>query len=110
MKRTAQYEHNCFIWGHACLQNGLYNFDPLWGMDTLSTVTTLLKFFNHLSEKVSTLKGQNLLPLGANSFLLEYIHFAEEFSAQKQNESLRSCLYKPCKTATCPVTALTYSK
>ena len=28
-----------------------------------------------VSEKGSTLKGKNLLPLGANSFLLQYTHF-----------------------------------
>ena len=31
-----------------------------------------------LSEKVSTIKGKNLLPRGANSFLLEYTPFQKK--------------------------------
>ena len=46
--------------------------------DTVSGETTLLKVFWLPSEKGSTLKGKNLLPVfGANSFLLEYIPFSE---------------------------------
>ena len=40
------------------------------------------------SEKRSTLKGKNLLPLGANSYLLEKDFFSEAAcSAGKQTES-----------------------
>ena len=39
-------------------------------IDTLSRETTLLKHFLPF-EKGSTLKGKNLLPVGANYFLLE---------------------------------------
>ena len=38
------------------------------------------------SEKVSTLKGKNWLPLGAISFLLEYIPFQEGPSVQKSKK------------------------
>ena len=41
------------------------------GMDTLSGEATLGKLFCLPSEKGSILKGNNLLPLGANSFLIE---------------------------------------
>ena len=47
------------------------------------------------SEKESTLKGKNLLPLGANSFLLELTHFQKELGIQyKQTEIYKRCL--PC--------------
>ena len=39
-------------------------------MDTLSGETTIRIDFSP-TEKGSTLKGKNLLPVGANSFLLE---------------------------------------
>ena len=41
------------------------------GTDTLSGEATLSKLFCLSSEKWSILKEKNLLPLGANSFLLE---------------------------------------
>ena len=43
----------------------------LWGKDTLSGETILTKYICNTSEKESNLKGKNLLPMGANSFLLE---------------------------------------
>ena len=39
--------------------------------DTLSRETTISKLFLLLSEKVSSLKGKNLLPFSTYSFLLE---------------------------------------
>ena len=42
----------------------------LRGMDIQGEVA-LSKLFSLPSEKASTQKGKNLLPLGANSFLLE---------------------------------------
>ena len=47
----------------------------LSGMDTLSGEATLSKLFCLPSGKGSSLKGKNLLPGGANSFLLEYTPF-----------------------------------
>ena len=47
------------------------NFCPLRGMDTLSGEKTLSDLFYLPSEKGSTLKGKNFLPLGENSFFLE---------------------------------------
>ena len=41
------------------------------GMDTLSGEVIPSKLFCFPCEKGSTLKGKNLLPPGANSFLLE---------------------------------------
>ena len=41
------------------------------GIDTLSEEVTLSKLFFFPSGKGSTLKGKNLLPAGANSFLSE---------------------------------------
>ena len=39
------------------------------GIDTISKEVTVSKLFCLSCEKESTLKGKNLLPLGANSFL-----------------------------------------
>ena len=44
-------------------------------MDTLSREKTLSALFCLPPEKGSNLKGKNLLPLGANSFLLKLIPF-----------------------------------
>ena len=44
---------------------------------TFSREATLSKLFCLLFEKGSTLKGKNLLPMGANSFLLEWTSFSE---------------------------------
>ena len=52
------------------------------GMDTLSGKATQLDLSAIPSEKVSTLKGKNLLPLGANSSLLENTPFQKEFEVQ----------------------------
>ena len=41
------------------------------GMDTLSGETTLSNWIAPLFKNVSTLKGKNVLPRGAHSFLLE---------------------------------------
>ena len=46
--------------------------------DTLSGEATLLKCFYHPSENGSTIKGKNLLLLGANSFLLELTLFQKK--------------------------------
>ena len=45
--------------------------NTLTGTHTLSRATALSKLLSLPSEKGSSLKGKNLLPLGANSFLLE---------------------------------------
>ena len=44
-------------------------------MDTLSSETPLLKLILTPPEKGPILKGKNLLPCGANSFLFELTHF-----------------------------------
>ena len=49
----------------------------LKGTEILSTETTLSEFFAPLSEKRFTLKGNNFLPLEANSFLLELTPFQQ---------------------------------
>ena len=46
-------------------------------MGTLSSETTLVKLFCLPPAKGSTLKRQNLLPMGANSFLFRVDLFAE---------------------------------
>ena len=66
---------------HKCLQEQLLLYElicnhyVLWGLYTLSVGKQLCQnsFLLFLSafEKGSSLKGKNLLPLGANSFLLE---------------------------------------
>ena len=45
------------------------------------------------SEKASTLKEKNLLPLGANSFLLEWIPFPKGIRVQERKEKSQK-LYK----------------
>ena len=57
-------------------------------MDTLSWETTLSKFFWLPSEKGSTPKGKNLLPMGANSFLLEQIHLQKGLVEQKSKQKI----------------------
>ena len=56
---------------------------PLRGMDTLSGETTINMFSDspacHL-KIVCTLKGKNLLPLGANSLLLKHTPFQKRLS------------------------------
>ena len=50
-------------------------------MDTPSEEITLDKLcFTSLLEKGSTLKGENLLPLGANSLFLEWTPFQKGFA------------------------------
>ena len=41
------------------------------------------------SEKGSSLKGKNLLPMGANSFLLEWSHFGRELNNFERVDSLK---------------------
>ena len=53
--------------------------DTLWGEVTLS------KLFSFPYEKESTLKEKNLLPLGANSFLLEWTPFQKGLGMRKAN-------------------------
>ena len=55
-----------------------------------------IKIFSLPSENVSVLKGKNLLPDGAFSFLLEKTLFRRVWLAGKQRGSHKSCL--PCKT------------
>ena len=40
------------------------------------------------SEKWSILKGKNLLPLGANSFLLEWTHFQKGLGVQERKSKV----------------------
>ena len=46
------------------------------------------------SEKGAALKGKNLLPLGANSFLLEHLFFSEGDKTKKRLPSLK-CTHSP---------------
>ena len=48
----------------------------------------LSKLFYLPSEKVSTLKGKNLLPLGANSFLLEKTPFHKGLGVQESKKEI----------------------
>ena len=59
-------------------------------MDTLSRETTLSKGVCLPSEKSSSLKGKNLLPLGggANSFLLEKRSFQMGFGMQESEQQV----------------------
>ena len=58
-------------------------------MDTLSG-ETMSKVFSSPSEKGSILQGKNLLPLGANSFLVELTPFQKGIVVQlNKQESLR---------------------
>ena len=66
--------------------NQITQIGCLRGMDTLSMAATLLKSFWLSSINGSTLKGKNLLPLGANSFLLEETHFLKELDVQGSKE------------------------
>ena len=59
----------------------------LRGIETLSGDATLSSLFLSPSEKWSTLRGKNLLPLGANSFLYRIDPFSEgEFHAMNKEE------------------------
>ena len=65
-------------------------------MNTLSRETTLSKLILLPSEKGSSLKGKNLLPLGANSILLEKTSFQKRICVQESKpEAIKSCL--PCQ-------------
>ena len=61
----------------------LYECD-MWGMKTLSRKATRSKLFWIPSEKRSTLKENNLLPSGANSFLSEQTPFQKGTGMQKK--------------------------
>ena len=56
----------------------------LRGVDTVSGETTWSKLFCLPSEKWSTLKEKNLLPLGANSYLLGKTSSGGAWRAGKQ--------------------------
>ena len=64
----------------------------LKGNDTCSRETTLLKLFWFLSGKVSALKGKNLLPLGANSFLVEQTPFQKGLDVKKRKQEVTKVL------------------
>ena len=66
----------------------IFNLLTSRGMDTLSGEVTLSKVFCLPSEKGSTLKGKNLLPVGANSFLLELIPFQKGFNLLEHKEEV----------------------
>ena len=57
-------------------------------MDTLSEGTILSKMFLSPSEKGSTLKEKNLLPLEANSFLLQLTTFQKELGVQVSKQEV----------------------
>ena len=63
-----KYEKYCYICHLLCL---FVSVQRVKGMYTLSREATLVKLVYFTCEKGSILKGKNLLPLGANSFLLE---------------------------------------
>ena len=67
----------------------------LKGMNALSMEATLSKLFRLPSELGSILKGKNLLPSGANSFLLEWTLFRKDLLCMKANKNQKSCL--PCE-------------
>ena len=62
--------------------HGLADFQPLSNL------------FYFPSEKGSSLKGKNLLPLGANSFLLEQIPFEKGVQERKQEVTKTLSLVK----------------
>ena len=45
------------------------------------------------SEKRSTLKGKNLLPLGANSFLLEHTSFQKRLVVQESKQEVSKVVF-----------------
>ena len=57
-------------WSVFCRTDPKY-LDTLREIDTVSRELAVSKLFSLPSQKVSTLKGKNLLPMGANSFILE---------------------------------------
>ena len=59
-------------------------------------VVTLSEMFYLVSEKASTTKGKNMLPLGASSFFLKSTPFSEQgWYEGMQTERQKSCF--PCK-------------
>ena len=65
-------------------------------MNTLSRETTLTKLILLPSEKRSSLKDKNLLPMGANSILLEKTSFQKRICVQEsKQEAIKNCL--PCQ-------------
>ena len=52
----------------------LGRFSPIFTREITFMTSCLLSLTLSSSEKESVLEGKNLLPLGANSFLLEYTH------------------------------------
>ena len=59
------------------------------GTDTLKGEITKWKMFLLPSKKGSTLKGKNLLPAGANSFLLVYTLFWKDPDEQGSKEEIK---------------------
>ena len=76
LSRAMKYQHTLL-----CGQN-------IRGIYTLSREATLLKLFCLPSEKRSILKGKNLLPLGANSFLLEKTSSQKCLGAQERKQEV----------------------
>ena len=66
-------------------------------MDTLLGEETQTKLFYFPSENGSTLKGKNLLPMGANAFLSEWATFRKGFMSRKANKLQK---LSPCKKCT----------
>ena len=57
-------------------------------MSIFSWEVTLVKLFCAPSEKRSTLKGKNLLPRGANSFLLGYAPFQKGVGVPERKQEI----------------------
>ena len=73
-------------------------------VDTLSRVATeLSKLSCHLSEKGPTLKGKNLLPVGANSFLFEKTPFRKGTGVEDRKRSHKSCVLYPSVRIQIPI-------
>ena len=58
-----------------CLRNGCSFRGDNYVIKKFFSGEATLSIYGTPSEKESTLKGKNLLPMGANSFLLEWTHF-----------------------------------
>ena len=58
------------------------------GIDPFSGVVPLPKQFSLPSEKDCALKGKNLLPVGANSFLLEQTPFQKETDVHESKQEV----------------------
>ena len=56
------------------------------------------------SEKMSVLKGENLLPMGANSLLLEQTSFQKALDAQERTQGVTKVIHKNRQSIPVPLT------